>query len=98
MLLCEILDEDLIIEGAKRQYKKKGNEISIKYRCMTGPKKGKLVSHPGKCGIRKDPKKVRRGKKIMRTKKGVIMRKSKVSKNKSLSKLITRINKRLSGK
>jgi hypothetical protein len=100
MLLHDILDSGIInsiTEATIRQFKKVNNEIKMRYRCLSGPKKGKIVTHPSKCGCRKDPKKVRRGKKIMRTKKQVIIRKSKIGKRKTISKLISRINKRLSG-
>ncbi len=68
-----------------------------KYRCLAGPKKGKLVSSPGDCSMRKDPKKVRQGRKTMRAKKGIIQRKSRVSKNKAMSKVIAKMNQRMMG-
>ena len=99
---CELVyvdeNDNILSEGAVRQFKKVGNTLKQKYRCLSGKKKGKLVSHPGDCGTRKDPKKIRQGRKVMRSKKGVINRKGKVSKRKAMSRLVTRINKRLSGK
>lgn len=91
-------NDNVLSEGAIRQYKKVGNTLKQKYRCLSGKKKGKLVSHPGHCGIRKDPKNIRKGRKVMRSKKGLIKRKSQISKRKSMSKLVTRLNKKLSGK
>ena len=91
-------DNNIIEEAAIRQFKKQGDKLTRKYRCTSGPKAGKLVSHPCQCGQRKDPKKVRQGRKVMRSKKGTIKRKSAVSKRKHISRLITRMNKRLSGK
>jgi len=100
--VCEIVyvgdDNEILSEAAIRQFKRNGNKIVKKYRCLSGPKMGKLVSEPGKCGQRKDPKKVRNGRKIMRAKKSTIKRKSAVSKKKQMSKMVTRMNKRLSGK
>ena len=97
---CEIVyvddNDNVLTESAIRQFKKVGNVIKRKYRCLAGKKKGKLVSHPGDCGTRKDPKKIRQGRKVMRSKKGVINRKSQISKKRSISKLITRLNKKLS--
>ena len=89
--------DEILSEAAVRQWKKMGQKVVKKYRCMAGPKEGKLVSEPSACGTRKDPKKVRQGKKIMRSKKGTIARKTKVSKKKSMSKMVTRMNKRLMG-
>jgi len=94
------LDEDgnILNEAAKRQFKRVGNEIKKRYRCVGGPKAGKLVSEPGKCATRKDPKNVRRGRKVMRSKKGTIKRKAGITKRKSISRLVAKMNKRLSGK
>lgn len=84
-------------EAAKRQWKRRGRELYKRYRCLSGPKKGKLVADPAGCATRKDPKKVRRGRKMMRTKKNTIVRKSKISKRQQLSKIVSRMNKRLRG-
>lgn len=103
-ILCEceevLIDEEgnIIEEAAKRQFKRVGNEIKKRYRCLGGPKAGKLVSDPSKCATRKDPKKVRQGRKTMRSKKGTIKRKAGVTKRKSISRLVAKMNRRLSGK
>ena len=88
---------NIIEEGAIQQYKRVGQKLVKKYRCLSGKKKGKLVSHPSKCAQRKEPRRVRIGRRVMRTKKGVILRKSLISKRKTLSKLVKRLNKRLRG-
>lgn len=98
MKLGEILTEEELSEAAKRQFKRIGNEIRKRYRCTAGPKKGKLVSEPGKCATRKDPKNVRRGRKVMRSKKGTIKRKAAITKRKAISRLVANMNRRLSGK
>lgn len=98
MKLIDILTDDEITEGVKRQYKNVGGVMKHRFRCSSGRKRGKLVSKPSLCFKRKDPKKVRRGKKLMRTKKALISRKAKISKRKNISRLIRRMNKRLSGK
>ena len=99
MKLSDIFPEDEhIIEGVKRQYKNVGGVLTKRFRCTGGKKKGKIVSKPSICFQRKDPKKVRRGKKIMRIKKKLIARKTKISKRRQISKLVTKMNKRLSGK
>jgi len=91
-------DDNILSEAAVRQWKRQGQKLVKKYRCMSGPKKNRLVGSPGSCATRKDPKKVRRGKKIMRTKKGVINRKAAISKRKSISNILSKLNARLMGK
>jgi hypothetical protein len=88
-------DGEVLSEAAIRQFKRVGQTIVRRYRCLSGPKKGKLVSSASACSQRKDPKKVRQGRKTMRTKAGVIKRKSQVSKKKAMSKLVTKMNKQL---
>lgn len=89
---------EVLEEAARRQFKRMGNEIKKRYRCTAGPKKGKMVSEPNKCATRKDPRKVRQGRKLMRSKKGTIKRKAGITKRKSISRLVANMNKRLSGK
>ena len=110
MTLFEVLNQCKIVyvdptdptvelnESAIRQFKRTNANMVKKYRCLAGPRKGKLTSNPAGCGIRKDPKKVQKGKKIQRSKKNLIQRQSKVTKRQALSKLVTRLNRRLSGK
>ena len=97
---CVMVDEDdnILDEAAKRQWKKTATGRVMKYRCSSGPKKGRLVSKPGGCGIRKDPKKKRIGKKVMRSKKNVSGRKTAISKRKGISKMLKKLNARLMGK
>lgn len=101
MEIVYVDDEDNIIkEGAVRQYKKDktGNKILKKFRCTNGNKAGKLVSSPNECSKRVDPAKRRHGKKIMRTKGKIIQRKGKISKKRTISKTISRLNARMMGK
>ncbi len=99
---CELVwvdeDDNILDEGAVRQWKRIGQKRVIKYRCMSGPKKGRLVSKPGSCGIRKDPKRKKLGRKILRAKKGTIQRKSKISKRTGISKMLRKLNAKLMGK
>lgn len=88
---------EILSEGAKRAFKRVGKTIKRRFRCTTGLKKGKVVSDPKLCAQRKDPKKVRVGRKVARTRKGIRIRKSKISKRTSMSKMVTRMNKRLAG-
>ena len=91
-------NDEVLTEAAVRQWKRNGQKLVKKYRCLAGPKKNRMVNKPGDCATRKDPKKVRHGRKTMRTKKGTIMRKSKISKRKSISKILSKLNARLMGK
>jgi hypothetical protein len=97
---CEIVfvDEagEVLSEGVKRAYKRSGKNIKKMYRCTTGPKAGKLVSDPKTCVTRADPKKKRVGKKVQRTKGGIIRRKANITKRSAKSKLVQKLNKRLS--
>lgn len=99
---CEIVyvdeSDNVITEAAKRAYAKQGGKVVKKYRCTSGPKKGKIVADPKTCATRIDPKKKRIGKKVRREKMGVLKRKTAVAKKRSVSKLITRLNRRTSGK
>lgn len=89
---CEILQEYL------QQYKRVGMKLKRQFRCTSGPKAGKIVSSPTECSKRKNPKKIRAGKRTARIKKGVRAMKTKISKRKYVSKLVTKMNRRLSGK
>ena len=91
-------NDEILSEAAVRQWKKMGQKMVKRYRCLAGPKKGRMVKNPGDCAQRKDPAKVRRGRKIMRSKKGVIARKTKIAKRKSISKILTKLNAKLMGK
>ncbi len=99
---CEVIytDEDgeILNEAARRAFKRIGKEIKRRYRCTTGPKKGRVVANPIVCATRKDPRKVRHGRKVARSKKGVRLRKTKIMKRTAMSKLARRMNQRLSGK
>lgn len=99
MKILDILPE-VVIEEARiiRQFRRYGNTLKRQFRCTSGPKKGRLVTSPSKCGIRKDPKRVRQGKINARHKKGQRIRKSVFTKRKTATKRLTRLNKMLSGK
>ena len=108
MKILEVLNEcqevyvdengEVLSEAAVRQYKRLDQKIVKRYRCLAGPKKGKLVANPAGCATRKEPKKVRSGRKVMRAKKGLIQRKSRISKRKMMSKMVAKMNARLMGK
>lgn len=95
----EISEEEynLLEEGAKRQFKRYGNKFVRKFRCYGGPKSGRIVSNMSDCGVRKDPRKVRQGKRASRMKKGQRIRKTELAKKKSPSLRLVRMNKNLRG-
>lgn len=88
---------NILNEAAVRMFKRIGKEIHRRYRCTTGPKKGKPVSDPKLCATRKDPKKKRHGRKVARTRKGVRIRKSAITKRTAMSRMVRRMNQRISG-
>lgn len=88
----------ILTEAAQRAFKREGKKIVRKYRCTTGMKEGKIVADPKSCATRKDPAKIRHGRKVARQKKGVRLRKAKITKRQTMSKMVTRMNKRLTGK
>jgi hypothetical protein len=97
----EFLDcYDMLLESPRvtRQLKRIGNNLKRQFRCMSGDKQGRLVSSPEKCGIKKDPNRVRQGKLASRIKKAQKVRKSKRTKMKSFTKRLTKFNDFLKGK
>lgn len=94
--LCEVvyLDDEgnQLDEAAIRAFKRSGRQIKRYYRCTSGSKAGRLVAEPKACAIRKEPQKVRHGRKVMRKKKNVIGQKSRITKRTTLSKLIKKKN------
>lgn len=86
-----------MLEAVQRQFRRYGDKFLRQYRCTTGQKAGRLVTSPEKCGIRKDPRKVRQGKRSARMKKGIRVRKTLFTKRKTQSKRLSRLNKVLRG-
>ena len=87
----------VLSEAVDRQFRRYGDKFLRQYRCTTGQKAGRMVSSPEKCGIRKDPRRVRIGKKSARVKKGQRIRKTKFTKRKTQSKRLSRMNNTLRG-
>jgi hypothetical protein len=88
-----------MLEKVERQFRRYSGQDTLKrqYRCTTGQKAGRIVTSPEKCGIRKDPMAVRRGKKASRMKKGQRVRKTQFTKRKTASKRLVRLNKAMGG-
>lgn len=96
---CEVVYVDekgnILTEAAKRHFKRIGTSIKRQYLCTSGLKKGKIVADRSTCSKRKEPKRKRAGRKSARLKKGIRKLKTRISKRKQHSKLVTRMNKRL---
>ncbi len=93
---CEECNLEQLDEArVERQMRRYGNKLKMQYRCNFGEKKGRLVSDPSKCGMRKDPAKVRAGVKSSRIKKQQRIRKAKFTKSKAASKRLVKLNDRL---
>lgn len=94
-----VSEEDLeqVDEAVTRQLRRYGNKTKLQYRCQDGDKKGRLVSQPSGCGIRKDPTRVRAGKRSSRIRKGERVRKSNMTKRRTLTKNLMRRNKMFKG-
>lgn len=90
----EVLHEGKLTEAATAAYKRAGNVIKRQFRCTSGKKEGKIVAEPNACNKKKNPKSVRAGKKSARKNKGVRINKTRISKNTSISKMVTRLNQR----
>lgn len=90
-------NDEMIVEAVQRQFRRYGDKFKRQYRCTTGQKAGRIVTQPAKCGIRKDPKRVRLGKRAARVKKGQRVRKTLFTKRKTQSKRLSRLNKTLRG-
>ncbi len=91
----EIINQDeydQLDEGAQRAFRRVANNITQYYRCTSGPKKGKLASDPSKCGQRKDPAKVRHGRRVAKQKGSVRVRKTIAKKRTQVSKRVTKLN------
>jgi hypothetical protein len=92
MLIEEItLDFDTLLE--KRVWAKSGNKVIRKTRCMSGPRKGRVVSDPAQCSKPKNMKKSRTMKKT-RASKGFRMAKKarKTKRFNPASKRVQRLN------
>ena len=90
-------DYELLDEAAKRQWKRYGNKMVRKFRCYGGPKNGRMVTKAADCGVKKDPFKVRQGKRSARLKKGQRVRRTQLAKRKAPSKRLTKMNNILRG-
>ena len=92
MKLVDILEPVQLDETAHRTFKRLGNTVRRYFRCTSGPRAGTYASSPAGCAKRKDPGKVRHGKKVARSKGAVRVRKSKITKRRSGSTHMRHIN------
>ena len=88
-------DDDLDSILEKRVWAKSGNKIVRKHRCMSGPRKGRVVSSPSQCSAPKNMKASRNMKKTRASKGGRMVRKArKTKRTNALSKRIAKMNRR----
>lgn len=86
---------DNLFETAKRIFKRDGDHVTNYFRCTVGPKKGKMVSDPSKCGKRANPKRVRHGRIVAKTRGAIRVKKSMITLKTHTSKRIRELNARL---
>ena len=87
MILNELFksDEDIILdniiaESASMAWGKRGDEIVKKYRCLSGPRKGRLVNAPSDCAKKLDLEKSKRMKRNLAVKGKKMARKARRTK------------------
>jgi hypothetical protein len=56
MIISDIIQEEVITES-RMTWARKGTKLVRKYRCTTGPRKGRVVCSPGQCSKPIDVKK-----------------------------------------
>lgn len=89
--------EDFIIESSVMAWGKKGDKIVKRYRCLSGPRKNRLVNAPADCSKKIDPKKRIQLKKTMSKMGKRIARKARKTKRVDpVSKMVKRKNIQLS--
>lgn len=84
-----------IFETAKKVFKRRGESMQHYFRCTVGAKKGKLTADPASCGKRPNPKRVRHGKIVAKTKGAIRVHKTIVAKRTNVSKRVAELNRRL---
>lgn len=88
----QILD-DIISESASMAWGKSGDKIVKKFRCMSGPRKGRLVNTPADCSKKLDFKKSKQLKRTIATKGKKMAKKAKRTKRTNpVSKQVQRRN------
>jgi hypothetical protein len=91
--------EELVVfeEGIRRAFKRIANRIKQQFRCTSGRKAGKVVASPNTCATKKDPKRIKAGRKSARLKKSVRIEKTKRAFKKPQTKQLIKMNRRISG-
>lgn len=93
----ENIIEEFIVESSVMAWGKKGDKIVKRYRCLSGPRKNRLVDQPADCSKTIDPKKRIQLKKTMAKMGKRIARKAKKTKRiNPVSKMVKRKNIQLS--
>lgn len=87
----------VLSESAISAFKRTGNVVKRQYRCTSGKKVGKIVANPNDCNKTKNRKRVKAGRISARKHASTRIQKTKVSKKKSISLMVSDLNKRLKG-
>lgn len=96
-------DEDFYTEGAKmvwgvKHHTTRGGQASLKYRCTSGPRKSRQVSHPSKCFAHPNVAQAQRMKTTRaRTKPTQARRQSRTKSINTAHQLITKLNQGTTG-
>lgn len=98
MKLVDILEPIQLDETAVRTFKRLGNTIRRYFRCKSGARAGTYASSPAGCNTRKDPGKVRHGKKVARHSKAIRVRKTRITKRRGLARVMKHHNNKASYK
>ena len=82
-----------IDEGATSIYGRKGNQSTRKYRCSSGPRKGRIVAKPATCNAPKNVKASNTLKKTRRSKgKTISIKSTRTKRTNPTSKRLTKLN------
>jgi hypothetical protein len=94
----EILLDNIIAESASMAWGKRGDQVVKKYRCLSGPRKGRLVNTPSDCAKKLDLQKSKRMKRNLAVQGKKMARKARRTKRVSpVSKQIQKRNLLMNG-
>lgn len=95
-LFIEAVNErEELRESVGIAFRRRAGKINRGYRCLSGRKRGRIVSDPRTCHTRIDPLKSRRARRAMRMNKAARIRKITITKKQSASKAVARMNARM---
>lgn len=92
-IIIDVLIDDIIYEAKRIFVRGAKGTIKRAFRCISGPKRGRSVKKPSDCFARKNLKRVKAGKRTAKKTKYIRVRHAKLTRKKSLSKRLRRLNK-----